>query len=110
MSIGNTSAGANFAFLALRNTSTHFPEDTKLKEESGIKATGCLRHPDPSFSMTATVTVPELQVRGVWKKIVLRDAKAQSPPAKHGYVSALYNGQSPSSSARIYVLTAFPWW
>lgn len=50
------------------------------------------RHPDPSSSMTAKVTVPELQVRGAWKKIILSDAKAPGPSTKNGYVGAFYNG------------------
>ena len=70
----------------------YVPQLTALKAESKIDYGKLKRHPDPETCHNAIVSYPDLQVRGVWKKLRPKEGQGVNIPA-YAYTSFTYKGQ-----------------
>ncbi|KAG8908975.1 hypothetical protein FRB99_000078 [Tulasnella sp. 403] len=100
-SLGNTAAAYSAAMQGLQwgtsiiptSSESQFPaiEELRSKCVSDARVLGSKRHPAPVDVASIQVTEPELQVRGVWKK--LRVGGGAAPVSRLGHSSVVWKGK-----------------
>lgn len=95
--LGNTSS-AYTAQLAVRNLGHYFSETPAIAEleeqECNWGQYWSMRHPDPESILSGkqTIILPELQVRGIWKRLKVGKGQGQ-PVSRAGIATCVWEGE-----------------
>lgn len=102
--LGNT-ASAYTCHLAVRDIGNHSALTPSVVElalhECRWEDYWVLRHPDPDtiFRGKQTVSVPELQVRGIWKKLKVGTGKGK-PVSRSSMATCIWKGMQHGDASR----------